>query len=116
MAELIAQGRNESDQWRRRLPVDQPLFLGRDAGDWSIPWDQFVSRRHAQIVWANGRLKVERLPRARNPILVRGREANTFEIQPGEQFVIGETTFQIIEEKTDPPAPPPPLQELSISA
>jgi adenylate cyclase len=115
MAELLAQGKNERDQWRRRLPEDQPVLLGRDVGDWSVTWDQFISRRHAEVVWTGGRLKVQRLPRARNPVFLRGEEANAFELPPGELFVIGETTFRVIEEKAAS-GPVSTLQEVSISA
>ena len=32
MADLIAQGKDEQQRWRRPLPEGQPLVLGREAG------------------------------------------------------------------------------------
>src|SRR5437762_9571613 len=116
MAELIAQGRNPTDQWRRQLPDQQAVVVGREQVDWAVPWDPFISRRHAEVVWQGGRLRVLRLPRARNPILLQGKECNSFEIAPGDFFVIGETTFLLSEDPTTRSiSAVPPVQEMTIS-
>src|SRR5437660_923687 len=105
MAELIAQGPNLSDTWRRPLPGGQPVVLGRAADTWAVPWEPFVSRRHAQLTWADGRLRVEELPTAHNPIFVRGSPAPRFELtRPGDCFVIGNTAFTL-DAGTAPRAP-----------
>ncbi len=98
MAVLIAQGRRAEDRWRQSLPPEQPLVLGREAGSWSVPWDLHVSRRHATLTWRDGRLEVQRLPTGRNPIYVQGKETASFQLTPGGHFVIGETTFTVVEE------------------
>jgi adenylate cyclase len=103
MAELIAQGRNPEDRWRRPLPVNVAVVVGRDAPPWSVPWDTYVSRRHAALTWRGAELEVEHLPSGRNPIYHLGEKATRFSVKPGGRFVIGETTFTIADE----PAPKP---------
>ena len=95
MADLIAQGAVAENRWRRPLPPNVPVVLGRSAGTWAVPWDALISRRHAEVRWRNGRLEVRRLPTARNPILRNDQEANSFELGPNESFVIGDTTFTV---------------------
>ncbi|WP_254512378.1 adenylate/guanylate cyclase domain-containing protein [Anatilimnocola floriformis] len=99
MADLIAQGSQPQFRWRRRLPLDAPQVLGRASHPWSIPWDERISRKHAELTLTEGRLKIRLLPEARNPIFYRGRRSDNFEIQPGDHFVIGETTFTLANEK-----------------
>jgi adenylate cyclase len=109
MPELIAQGPKLEHRWRRRLSAGQSLCLGREAGVWSITWDEHVSRRHAEILLAGEQLSVERLPTAVNPIFFRGSEQDGFHLLPGEHFVIGATTFTLVDEQLnvtqDSPAP-----------
>jgi len=95
VADLIAQGAVAENRWRRPLPPNVPVVLGRSAGTWAVPWDALISRRHAEVRWRNGRLEVRRLPTARNPILRNDQEANSFELGPNESFVIGDTTFTV---------------------
>jgi adenylate cyclase len=95
VADLIAQGAVAENRWRRPLPPNVPVVLGRSAGTWAVPWDALISRRHAEACWSNGRLQVRRLPTARNPILHNDQEANSFELRPNESFVIGDTTFTV---------------------
>jgi len=45
----------------------------------------------------SGKLLVEVLPEAKNPIFFRGRQARRFWLQVGERFVIGQTTFTLLE-------------------
>src|SRR5262249_37480039 len=52
------------------------------------------------------RLKVRRLAAAANPIFHAGKEADTFELRPGESFVIGRTTFTLAAPSTRPPSSP----------
>src|SRR5688572_15793617 len=99
MADLIAQGSQPQFRWRRRLPPGAPQVLGRASHPWSTPWDERISRKHAELTWNEGRLHVRLLPDARNPIFYRGRRSDKFEIQPGDHFVIGETTFTLANEK-----------------
>lgn len=98
MAELIAQGPEAHQRWRRMLRPNEPFILGREAGLWSTPWDPHISRRHASLCWADGQLSVERLPDARNPIFVGGREIGSYSLKPGESFIIGNTTFTVASE------------------
>ena len=95
MADLIAQGPETQNRWRRPLPDNRRIILGRDERGWAVTWDGHVSRRHAHLRWQNGRLSVKCLPEARNPIFVRGRKLTEFTIEPGDYFVIGETTFTL---------------------
>lgn len=99
MADLIAQGSQPQFRWRRRLPPGAPQVLGRASHPWSIPWDERISRKHAELLWNEGKLHVRLLPEARNPIFYRGRRSDQFEIQPGDHFVIGETTFTLANEQ-----------------
>ncbi|MBS0208420.1 MAG: adenylate/guanylate cyclase domain-containing protein [Planctomycetes bacterium] len=99
MAHLQAQGAQPDQRWRRPLPSDSQQFvLGRAAGPWSVPWDQHISRQHAQLVWQHGKLEVEMLPAANNPIFKSGQEVRHCVIVPGEHFVLGETVFTVLDE------------------
>jgi len=95
MTELIAQGERTEDRWRRQLTDGETVVLGRGEEVWSIPWDKAVSRRHAELTWQSGRLRVHRLPTCRNPLFFRGKEDNNFDLNPGEFFVVGRTTLSL---------------------
>ncbi len=100
MPNLIAQGAESSHSWKRVIPPS-PVTLGRipELSDWSVGWDQKVSRRHALLHWREGRLYVRREREGRNPIYFRGNdtEYREFAVAPGEHFVIGDTTFFVEE-------------------
>jgi len=117
MPDLIAQGVEAQQRWRRTLPVGQEIVLGRLGGVWAVPWDTHMSRRHACLTWNGSELEVARLPEARNPIYLRGKELDRFSVLPGEHFVIGQTTFTVADQRvditTDAPAP---VQQQSFSA
>lgn len=117
MAELVAQGPEIHQRWRRALPSGERFLLGRDSGTWSVPWDPHISRQHAAVTWDNGRLSVERLPEARNPVFVDGKETGQFQLKPGEYFVIGKTTFTLCGEAVHmAPDLPHPVEEQSYSS
>jgi adenylate cyclase len=101
MVDLIAQGMQDQQRWRRGLPEGRTVLLGRTAGEWSVPWDEQISRRHAQLTWSGGRLHVCRVPAARNPIFVGGEAIEEADLRPGESFVSGGTTFTVTDEKPE---------------
>jgi adenylate cyclase len=117
MADLIAQGMSTQQRWRRTLPEGKPVLLGRTGGVWAVPWDDQISRRHAELCWRGGRLLVRREPTARNPIFVRGQAVDTFELKPGECFVSGDTTFTVTDAQASIVAQPsPPVVEHAFGA
>lgn len=117
MAELIAQGVEPQHRWRRTLPADERLILGRESGVWATPWDPRVSREHASLIWTAGRLSVERLSTGRNPIFLDGSQQDAFSLDPGGHFVIGDTTFTLTSEAIDLASDMPrPLEEQTFSA
>jgi adenylate cyclase len=112
VADLIAQGIEPQQRWRRPLPAGELILLGRGEGMLAVPWDKKVSRQHAEVCWHEGVLKIHRLPSARNAITFRGQELNSFEIKPGEHFQIGETIFTLSDDRVDLHVPtPPPLEQ-----
>ncbi len=99
MPDLIAQGPETRDRWRRKLAPGAKQVIGRSAGAWSTAWDERISRRHVEIVWHDGRLHVSAFSDARNPVFFRGHKCDTFSLRPGDHFVIGQTTFSLVDEK-----------------
>jgi adenylate cyclase len=116
MADLIAQGPELHHRWRRTLPLDKPVMLGRQSV-WSAPWDDHISREHLRLLWNGERLVAQSHPDARNPVFVQGREAARFELRPGEHFVIGSTTFSLSDDQANVSFDAPqPMQEQAYSA
>jgi adenylate cyclase len=117
MSDLIAQGEEAQQRWRRRLPRGDRVILGRSSGVWAVPWDPRISRRHAELLWDGQQLQVFRLPTARNPVFHRGQESARFAVAPGDHFVIGHTRFTLVQQRVDVAwEAPQPLQQQSFSA
>jgi adenylate cyclase len=117
MADLIAQGDEAQHRWRRALGEGQPVVLGRAHGVWAVPWDPHVSRRHAALRYERGRLDVVALPDAQNPIFFRGKDSARFKLRPGEHFVIGNTTFTLVDQRVAVTADvAQPVQQQSFSS
>ncbi|NLE39958.1 MAG: adenylate/guanylate cyclase domain-containing protein [Pirellulaceae bacterium] len=117
MPDLIAQGEEPQQRWRRALPEGETLTLGRAAGVWAAPWDSHISRSHARFSLHGTRLEVAALPEARNPIYFQGKEAKRFVVGPGEHFVIGHTTFTLVDQRVAVTVDAPqPLRQQAYSA
>ena len=107
--DLVAQGQQEDHRWRRKLPDDELIVLGRAGAKWSTPWDDRISRRHVRLRLTKGRLKVDQLDSATNPVFYHGNALRSFYLSPNEHFVIGSTSFtlspQQVQVTQDVPAP-----------
>ncbi len=100
MPDLIAQGPHAQDRWRRTLPeVGVVATLGRTSEPWAVTWDDRISRRHATIRWNGSRLEVNKLAESRNSIFYRGQQREQFAAAVGEHFVIGQTTFTLLDQQ-----------------
>jgi adenylate cyclase len=97
--DLIAQGPEPAQRWRRKLPAGTAVVIGRSAGAWSVPWDERISRQHVEAAFREGRLHVQVLPDARNPVFFRGHKVEQFDLRPGDHFVIGQTTLTLADER-----------------
>lgn len=98
MSDLIAQGSDATNRWRRSLEEGTRYVLGRTAA-FAVPWDPQISRSHAIVNLEDGRLRIQKIDTARNPIFFLGRPLDVFEMAPGEHFVIGSTQFILSDEQ-----------------
>jgi adenylate cyclase len=100
MPDLIAQGRRPEDRWRRGVPAEGvQAVLGRTSQPWAVHWDDRISRLHAVIHWDGHTLQVRKLPEARNAIFFQGKQFDQFSCSVGEHFVIGQTTFTLLDQQ-----------------
>jgi CRP-like cAMP-binding protein/formate hydrogenlyase subunit 6/NADH:ubiquinone oxidoreductase subunit I len=77
------------------------LTVGRAPGSTdglAVPWDDYISREHVTLRVEGKQLRVARLASGKNPITYRMKPVETALVTPGESFVIGETTFDVLEE------------------
>ncbi|HEY2012198.1 MAG TPA: cyclic nucleotide-binding domain-containing protein [Bryobacteraceae bacterium] len=74
--------------------------LGRAPGGdgFTVSWDDYLSREHASLRVEGKQLRVARLESGKNPITFRMKPVDSAWVSPGESFVIGETTFEVIED------------------
>jgi adenylate cyclase len=107
MLRIIARG-PAGESSRFTLRPGRALRIGRLPGDptpdapdaLSIPWDRHISREHVIVRWERAQFVVEPTASARNPVFFQGQTRGRFTMAVGEHFVIGETTFHLIEDWT----------------
>ena len=76
------------------LGENQSVVLGRtEESDWVVPFERYLSRRHIELRVTAGKLQVKRLPGTTNPIFHKGGEKEDFQLESGDQFVVGRTRF-----------------------
>ena len=99
MAELEAKNEQGGYGWRKPLPAE-PFILGRHPDDknWATEWDNFISRRHATLNYKEGKLHVQKLSSAGNPIFFNNVPVDDFSLHQGESFRIGNTLFTLHDE------------------
>ena len=97
MVELIAQGPESHQRWRRSLPKGECISAGRQAGKWSVAWDEHISRIHFDLCWDGQQLTLTKRPEAGNPVYFRGKRVEQAQLEPGEHFVVGKTTFTVVQ-------------------
>ena len=98
MPDLVAQGPRRQQRWRKPIPHGIACELGRRAGVFSASWDDQISRKHVSLCW-NGRfLTVQLLANVANPLFFAGEQVQSATVLPGEHFVLGETTFSVMDE------------------
>ena len=95
MFDLVVQGINAQDRWRRRLPLEATVELGRTTKPWSVSWDDRISRKHVTVRLDGKKLLVKKAESATNPLFFEGEECDAVELEPGQAFVIGQTTFTL---------------------
>ena len=105
MPDLIAQGPGSTDRWRREVPdatTGIEIIIGRSEGDWNVPWDSQVSRKHVRLTpQADDRIEVVMLSTSRNPVFHRGQRSSRFILVPGDHFAIGKTCLLYTSDAAD---------------
>jgi CRP-like cAMP-binding protein/Pyruvate/2-oxoacid:ferredoxin oxidoreductase delta subunit len=79
-----------------------PVTVGRAPAapdSLAVPWDEYLSREHALLQVEGKQLRATRLPGGKNPITFRMKPVETVLLSPGEIVMIGETTFEVIEDR-----------------
>ena len=116
MPDLVAQGPEPGQSWRRTLPAGA-VTLGRNKkSDWAAEWDKEISGLHATLTWKDGKLTIVPRHGTTNKVFFRGNPMEAaFAAAIGEQFVIGRTTFTVRESEPTPANTRPPVEELTCS-
>ena len=118
MFELIAECSERKQRWQQVLVAGRTYVLGREGNlELSVPWDQAISLRHVSVTANNRQVRVERLDGATNPLCFGGEAVEHCELQSGEQFVIGDTTFHVVRKGSESFASvEAPFQEMTFDA
>ncbi len=116
MLELMAYSSNHQHSSKISLENGQELILGRSSdADVQILWDDRISRKHALLVVQQNQVSVQKYPDAGNQIFLSGNAVDQFLLESGSSFVIGSTTFQLINETSSFSSPSEsPLEEVTF--
>lgn len=97
MLELIVNGPEANQHWRREIPAGEVVRIGRaPRNGWAVPWDLLISREHCEIQLSGGQVTVKRLDAARNAVYFQEVDTREFSISAGQGFRIGQTMFQLV--------------------
>jgi adenylate cyclase len=117
MLELLAVGPDVRQRCRFLLPPAEAVRLGRSHGaELPVPWESHLSRAHLQLRSNGEVVEMSPLPAARNPVFVAGETVESCRLRAGDRFVIGETTFYLLESSLDPDSPDDqPIEEVTFA-
>lgn len=114
MLELIAQGGKPAQFRRHPVASGSRLVIGRDCAGLSIPWDAQISRNHVQLDVRPGHVQLTRLATAKNPLFFGGEAVDSCRVEIGQHFVIGTTSFQLVEAEPDGTSLAKPVEEVAF--
>ena len=113
--ELVAQGLETEQQWRRRLEPGQRYCIGRDPqSSLSVQWDPQVSRQHVHVDVHPDHLRLTRVDTARNPLFFAGESVGTCRVEIGQHFVVGSTSFHVTQPETEVGMVAAPFEEVAF--
>lgn len=116
MLELVVQGTKPTQTVRQPLASGVSLVIGRNGASLSVPWDPLISRNHVQLDVRPGHLQLTRLPTARNPLFFGGEAVDSCRIEVGQHFVIGTTSFHLVELEVGGSALALPVEEVAFKS
>lgn len=109
------QGVPTSDVQRMLLLPGKTYAIGRDAtSNISVPWERLLSRRHAHLNVYPDYVQIHRLSSARNPLFFSGESVESCRVEIGQHFVIGTTSFSLLEIESADSAVVPPVEEIAF--
>ena len=113
--ELVAQGLETEQQWRKRLEPGQRYCIGRDPqSPLSVQWDTQVSRQHVHVDVHPDHLRLTRVDSARNPLFFAGESVGTCRVEVGQHFVVGSTSFHLTQPETEVGMVAAPFEEVAF--
>jgi pSer/pThr/pTyr-binding forkhead associated (FHA) protein len=89
VAQLRADG---STRDAHHVSAERALSIGRDTGDWTFPYDQTMSGRHAEIREEEGQFVLHDLG-SRNGIAVAVRGDR--QVKPGQRVLVGDQVLRL---------------------
>ena len=96
MLEISVIGTEATDCFSIPLAESQVFQLGRSSKcEIAVPWDREISRIHAEVTLAHGIVRVKKLDSARNLLVYKGNETSSINLQIGDEFQVGQTTFRL---------------------
>ncbi|WP_373649371.1 adenylate/guanylate cyclase domain-containing protein [Schlesneria sp. DSM 10557] len=115
MLELVAQGSETEQHWRKRLEPGQRYCIGRHPEcELSVKWDPQISRQHVQIDVHPDHLQLSRVETARNPLFFAGEAVGTCRVEVGQHFVVGSTSFHVTQPETEVGIVAAPFEEVAF--
>ncbi|MBM4074721.1 MAG: FHA domain-containing protein [Planctomycetes bacterium] len=101
---------------RQILMPGENYVIGRDANlNLPVHWDQSLSRRHVQLDVHPDHVQLHRLGTARNPLFFAGESVQSCRVEVGQHFVVGATSFYLLEAESDGHAAAP-VEEVAFKA
>lgn len=117
MLELVAQGIDAADRWRKRLDSGRSYLIGRDPEvALAVEWDRQISRRHVTVDVRPDHLQLTRNTAARNPLYFAGESVGTCRVEIGQHFVVGSTTFHVGSAESDAAVASAPFEEVAFKS
>ena len=115
MLELMMQGAEPSQSRRQLLRPGENHVIGRASdASLSVPWDSLLSRRHVQLDVQPGHVQLKRVKSARNPLFFAGESVESCRVEIGQHFVVGATSFYLVEAEADGSLPAAPVEEFAF--